>query len=573
MNSETSSYLSYIINILTLIGSLGLFLFGMKIMSEALQKVAGVRMRSILATITSNRTRSILSGLLITTLIQSSSATTVMIVSFVNAGLLSLFESIGVIMGANIGTTVTAWLVSLLGFNLKISSLAIPLIGLGFPLIFSRRNTRKSWGEFLIGFALIFIGLEFLKTTVPDISAQPELVGFVSKYTGIGLWTTLIFYLTGIVITILIQSSSAAMALTFVMCYRGWIDFELAAAMILGENIGTTITANLAALVANSAAKRSALSHFIFNLIGTIWALALLKPILHGVDLIITGAGKPSPFSEVVSIPVALAIFHTSFNLVNTFLLVGFMKQIEQLTTWIIKGKKDSQELFRLKHFKTGLVSISELSILQARKEIALYAHRTHKMFKTVRELFTETNEEKYQYLYQKIEYYEQIIDNMEIEIASYLTNVSEGELSFPGTVRIKAMLKLVDEIENIGDASHQISRAIQRKKTEKIWFSQDLRNNLNAMFDLLEKAFGHMLSNLETDYKNVNLEKVRGTEVKINALRTDLKQEHLNNIENRSYKYQAGVIYNDILALCERMGDHIYNISTALSESNPPEK
>ncbi len=496
-----------------------------------------------------------------------------MVVSFVNAGLLTLFESIGVIMGANIGTTLTAWLVSLLGFNLKISSLALPLIGIGFPLLFLRHNNGRSWGEFLIGFALIFIGLEFLKTTIPDISAQPELIEFVTGYIGKGMVTTLIFLGIGIAITLLIQSSSAAMALTFVMCYKGWITFDLAAAMVLGENVGTTITANLAALVANTAAKRAALSHFLFNMIGITWALVLLKPALQAIDFFMVSTGRPSPFLDVVSIPIALAFFHTAFNLFNTVFLAGFIKQIEKLSSWIIRGKKDKNEMYRLKHFKTGLLSISELSILQARKEIALYAHRTHKMYKTVRDLFMETNDEKYQYYQHRIDHQEEIVDRMEIEIARYLTKVTEGELSQPGTIKIQAMLKLVDDIESIGDSCYNIAQAVQRKKKGKIWFSQDLRDNLNGMFDLLEEAFEVMLNNLETDYTSVNLESAMEIEAKINSLRNDLKQEHLSNIENKNYKYQAGVVYNDILALCERLGDYICSISMAISETIPPEK
>ena len=343
--------------------------------------------------------------------------------------------------------------------------------------------------------------------------------------------------------------------------------------MVLGENVGTTITANLAAIVANTTAKRAAFCHFLFNFIGVIWAMALLNPVLKAVDFIVVKAGDSSPFLDVASIPVALSVFHTSFNVINTILLAGFMKQLEKLSVWIIRSKKGSKEQYRLKHFKTGLLSISELSLLQARKEIAFFAHRTHKMFKTVRELFNETNEEKYKYLLNRVEHYEEIADRIEIEIADYLTKIAEGELSQPGTVKIKAMLKMVDDMESIGDSCQNMAQAIQRKKNEKIWFSQDLRNNLNAMFDLLERAFGIMLKNLENEYKDVDLESATEAEGEINALRNVLKQEHLSNIENKSYKYQAGVVYNDIIAICEQMGDFICNISVAVAETNPPDK
>jgi phosphate:Na+ symporter len=560
--------LNHVINILTLIGSLGLFLFGMKVMSEALQKVAGTGMRKILATVTFNRLRSITTGFLITASIQSSSATTVMIVSLVNAGLLSLFAAIGLIMGANIGTTITAWLISLLGFNLNIGTFALPLIGIGLPLIFSSHYIRKSWGEFLIGFALIFIGLNFLKTTFPDISAQPELLKFVTNFSDKGFLGHLIFLFVGLAITVLIQSSSAAMVLTFVMSYKGWIGFEMAAVMVLGENIGTTITANLAALVANTSGKRSALSHFLFNLIGSIWGLLLLRFFLMMIDLIIVHAGKPSPYTDSASIPVALSIFHTVFNLINTFILVGFIPQLEKITAWLLPVKKETKEPFRLKYLRTGLLSISELSILQARKEVAIYAGRAYKIFRMVRELFNETSQESYKQSLEKIHNHKMIIEQMENEIASYLTKLSEGELSKPVSLRIRAMLKMIGEIESIGDSCFKIARAIQRKKDDKIWFSQDLRNNLNKMFDLLDAAFEIMLENLEADVKYLKMNQAMETEEKINDLRNKLKQEYFENSEIRDYKYQAGVIYNDIVTFSERFGDFIFNVSFILAES-----
>ena len=333
-----------LIDFLSLIGSLGLFLYGMKIMSEALQKAAGSRMRQILASMTSNRFKGVLTGFLITSAIQSSSATTVMIVSFVNAGLLSLMESIGVIMGANIGTTVTAWIISILGFNMKISILSLPLIGIGFPLLFARSGKTKYWGEFIIGFAFLFMGLEFLKDTVPDIKSHPEILSFLQNYTNLGFGSTLIFIFLGTLLTVIIQSSSATMALTLVMCNNGWIPFDIAAAMVLGENLGTTITANLAALMGNVSSKRAARAHFIFNMVGVIWIVAFLPLFLRAISSIMVSAGMNSPFEAASSIPIGLSIFHSSFNIMNVILLIGMARVIERIVTWMVPQKEEDRK-------------------------------------------------------------------------------------------------------------------------------------------------------------------------------------------------------------------------------------
>lgn len=564
--------MTLVLNILTLLGSLGLFLFGMKAMSESLQKAAGTRLRTVLEGITSNRSRSILTGFAITGIVQSSSAVTVMIVSFVNAGLLTLYESIPLIMGANIGTTVTAWLISLLGFNLSISQLALPLIGIGFPLIFSRKSSRKNFGEFVIGLAIIFIGLEFIKSTVPDMSTRPELLEFVSGYTDMGTLSVFLFLIAGMAVTFLIQSSSATMALTLVMCYRGWINYELAGAMILGENLGTTLTANIAALVANRPARRSALAHIVFNLVGIVWALPLLRPLLHMIDASMVELGLGSPATDIHSIPVALSVFHSLFNIANTLLLVGFTHQIERLVSGIIPVKGRPKDHYRLKYITTGLFSTSELSILQARKKIALYGKRTHKMFTTVRRLFRETNEERFNYYFDKIDHYEQVCDKMEVEIATYLTRLSEDELSHPGSKRIRAMLKLIDDIESIGDSCNNIAGVFNRKKTEKIWFPQMIRDNLNKTFDLIEKGFVLMIRHLEQDVTEVDLPAAVRIEDLINEHVGRLKKEHLENIENKFYKYQAGVVYNDILEESARLGHFIFNISETISFTETPE-
>jgi len=561
--------LNIILGILSLMGSIGIFLFGMKIMSESLQKVAGSRLRNILTTITANKFRSVLTGFTITAIIQSSSASTVMIVSFVNAGLLSLTESIGIIMGANIGTTITAWLIAILGFNFPISTIAVPLIGLGFPLIFSSVSTRKYWGEFIFGFALIFLGLEFLKGTIPDLKTYPGIMEFFSNFNNLGFLSVLIFVFIGMVFTMIIQSSSAAMAFTLVMCYKGWIGFDLAAAMIMGENIGTTITANIAAIVGNPMAKRAALAHFVFNFIGVSWMVFLLKFFLFGIDKMVLALYDESPYLNVALLPVALSLFHSIFNVSNSLILIWFIPYIKKITYGIIPSRKKKHEKSSLQHISTGLLSTSELSIFQARKEIAFYGKRIHKMFKMVRELFMEVNLQKFDQLYDRIVKYEEKSDAIELEIANYLTKLSEEELSQTGTIRVRTMLKLIDEIESVGDSCYNMSRTIQRKKENKIWFTQELRNNLNAMFDLIEEAFEEMIQNLQKDYMMVNANKAYGIEMKINKMRNMLKENHLESIESGNYKYNAGVIYSDLIAQNERLGDFIINVSQAISEGN----
>ncbi|MFW5752256.1 MAG: Na/Pi cotransporter family protein [bacterium] len=558
--------ISLIVKILTLVGSLSLFLFGMRLMSESLLKVAGTKMRAILSTITASKFKSILTGFAITSIIQSSSASTVMIVSFVNAGLLGLAESVGVIMGANIGTTFTAWFISLLGFNIKISTLTIPLVGLAFPLLFSAKTSRRYWGEFIVGFALIFLGLEFLKTTVPDIHSNPEMIEFLSEYTQMGYGSIFIFMLAGILLTIIIQSSSAAIALTLVMCYQGWIGFDLAAAMILGENIGTTITANIAAFVANTAAKKAARAHFIFNLLGAVWLLLIFPVFLKGVDLVVQYFTDKSVFTHANSLPVGLAVFHSAFNIVNVFILVGFIPVILKLSSFLIFKKSEDIEHYKLTHLSTGVLSTDELSILQAKKEIVVYARRVQKMFRLVRQLFSSINDKEFYQITSRINNYEEICDRMEVEIAGYLIRLSEGEISKPGSKRLRIMLRVVDEIESIGDSCYNISKNLNRKKEQKIWFTQDIRNNLNNMFDKIEEAYAVMIKNLEADYKDVDPGKAIAIEKEINHLRNSYKQEHLDNIENRSYKYQAGVIYTDILSQAESLGDHIVNVTKSIA-------
>lgn len=557
-----------IIDFLTLVGALGFFLYGMKVMSEALQKVAGDKMRTILAKMTSNPVKGVLTGLLITGIIQSSSATTVMVVSFVNAGLLNLIESIGVIMGANIGTTVTAWLISLLGFKINISIISLPLIGIGFPLLFSKKNKRRFWGEFIIGFAMLFLGLDFLKGSVPDIKSHPEIFSFLANYTSHGVWSFLLFLGIGTVLTMIIQSSSATMALTLVMCNNGWISFDIAAAMVLGENIGTTITANLAAAVANVSAKRAARAHLIFNLLGVFWVSFFFPFFLKLIAAFLIKSGGNSPFEDPHAIPVALSIFHTGFNITNTLIFIWFTKFIALIVTKIVPQGEDTEE-YRLQYIQSGLLSTSELSIHQAKKEILVYAKRVEKMFGMVEEMFNETNEKKFYKLYDKIEKYEGISDRMEVEIASYLTKISEGELSHLGSKRIKAQLTIVSELESVADCCYNLAKTLLRKKDGKIWFDQNLRENIQKMMSLVSESIFEMQKNLDHGYTKINIEHANVLESKINNYRDRLKKDHLQGIEKQEYSYKTGVIYSDLFSECEKCADYVINVSEAVEEIN----
>lgn len=560
-----------LLDFLTLVGSLGLFLFGMKMMSESLQKVAGDKMRNILAAMTSNRFKGILTGMLVTMVVQSSSATTVMVVSFVNAGLLNLVQSIGVIMGANIGTTFTAWLISLLGFKFQISALALPLIGLSFPLLFSRNKKRQSWGELVIGFSLLFMGLDFLKSSVPNIGENPEILSFLSSYTNLGMGSVAIFIVIGTLLTVIIQSSSATMALTLVMCNQGWISYELAAAMVLGENIGTTITANIAAAVANVSAKRAARAHLIFNIFGVIWMFFIFKWYIGTIASTLIDMGAINPFENPEGVPIALSVFHSSFNLINTFLLVWFTPLIVKVVTKLIPTKEMEEEEFRLKHIGIGIMSTAELSLLQAKKEIIIYSKRTTKMFGFVRELFKETNDKNFQQIFERIAKYEDISDRVEVEIATYLNKVSSHDLSEESSKRLQAMFKIISDIESISDCNYNLARTFRRKKEANIWFNQEVRDNLNKMFDLVEESLQIMNANLEVGYTGINLGPAYEIEERINQYRNGLKEEHIKNVEGNKYKYQAGVIYNDLFSEAEKLADYAINVSEDVAEINKP--
>ncbi len=559
-----------VFNILTLLGSLGLFLYGMTLMSEALQKVAGDKLRNILAAMTSNSVSRILTGLFITAVIQSSSATTVMVVSFVNAGLLSLVQSIGVIMGANIGTTFTAWLISLLGFKADIAVLAIPLIAFGFAFMMCKAKKKKSIGELIIGFSLLFLGLSFLKSSVPDLQNSPEVLAFLQQWTNYGFGSVIMFVFIGTILTIVLQSSSATMALTLVMCNNGWIPFEMGAAMVLGENIGTTITANIAASVANVSARRAAMGHSVFNVFGVLWCLILFHPFLGLVSKIIMAMGLDNPLvpgASSNSVLYAISMVHTLFNICNTLILVWFTNQIATLVTKLIKGKKE-EEVFRLQYIQGGMLSTAELSLNQAKEEIVHYADICRRQYVYAKNAINETDPEKFDTIYKKLEHYEQVTDRIELEIAKFLDQVKDGVISEESARRIQAMYKIISELESIGDSGFNVARILQRRNIHSMKFDEGMVKKLNYMMDLLTRGFEAMIYNLEKGYTQINdIANAQDIEQDINEYRNNLKEEHLLNLENKSYNYLTGVYYMDLVNECEHVGDFMINISEAIME------
>lgn len=552
-----------LLDVLNFVGALGLFLFGMKLMSDSLQKLAGDKMRAVLSKMTSNRFSGVLTGAGITTLIQSSSATTVMVVSFVNAGLLKLSGAIAVIMGANIGTTVTAWIISLLGFEFNINMLVYPAIAIAAPFLFIEK--RKSVGEFLIGFALLFMGLEALKGGVPDFTL-PQYSGvleFIASMSGYGYLSILLFVLIGTILTVVVQSSSAMMAITLVMCAKGLIGFEVAAALVLGENIGTTITANMAAMMANATAKRAARAHLMFNVIGVIWMLILFYPFLYLISWIVEPNGGNGIHLAALSIPVALSLFHSIFNIINTSVLVWFIPSIERIVSKIVPINEE--EDFRLKFIPTGFMAASELNIEPAKKEIESFSKRVLRMYNFIPELFEEKDEKKFDQLMSRTRKYEEITDRMELEIANYLARVSENELSVNASYEISAMLRIVDNLESIGDSCYQLSIAIDGKKKQNISFTDEMTENLRTMFAFVREAVEVMNSNLSESYINVNGSKAKELETKINNYRDKLRTEHTEAIKNNDYSYQTGICYSNLYAQCEKLADFAINVTEAM--------
>ena len=571
-----------ILQIFTLLGALGMFLYGMNLMSSGLQKAAGERLRGFLSAMTSNPFKGVMTGLGITTIIQSSSATTVMVVSFVNAGLLTLAQAIGVIMGANIGTTVTAWMVSWLGFKADISVLAVPLMLLGFLFSNSKMDKRKNIGELIVGFSLLFLGLSFMKESVPDLRETPQVLEFVSSWSAHGFGSVLLFLAFGTILTLVLQSSSATMAITLIMLSMGWIPFEMACAMVLGENIGTTITANIAASVGNTQAKRAAMSHTIFNVFGVVWALILYKPFLRLVGTITENLfGLPNPATEgfVVTDSTSaegtaalygLSMLHTLFNLTNTLLLVWFTKWIAQAVSWIVPTPKNQEkEVFRLKYISAGPLATPELSVGQVFEEIISFAKISKNGANYAQNAINEADTDKFEELRSKLVKYEEISDRIEYEIATFLNGISAEEVSESTSLKIKSMYKIIGELESLGDSGETISRILSRKNIHNKKFDADIVKNLNAMADAVNAAYDVMIENLTAAHKGelTNISNAYNAEDRINTLRNNLRDTVIENIENDGKNYQTNVYYMDVINAYESMGDFMINVSQDLEK------
>ncbi len=548
-------------NILSFIGSLAFFLYGMKIMSEGLEKLAGDKMRNILGAMTRNRFMGVLTGLGVTALIQSSSATTVMVVSFVNAGLMSLRQAIGVIMGANIGTTVTAWLISFIGFKVSISTLSLPLLAIALPLYFAGKGKTKNWGEFMFGFAFLFMGLNLLSASAESLNISTIMTNWLSHLPCDSFWTIPLFVLMGTLLTILMQSSSASMAVTlmlFEMDIPGF-GFAQAAALAMGQNVGTTVTAFLASMTANIQAKRAALAHMFFNVFGVIVVLILFYPTIHAVEwLVINVLGAESTNMYLLS------TFHTCFNLINTLLLIGFVPQIENFVCWALPIKTEQDEKFRLRYISGGLLSTSELNLMQAKKEISLFAERCHRMLGFVGSLLTTDDNEQFVGLYGRIKKYEAITDRMEIEIATYLRRVSEGRLSDSSKAQIMKMLRQVDELESIGDSCYHLARTLRRKRencTES--FTDEQMMHITQMMTLTDTSLSNMEILLEQDTPVTEDQAAysHNLEDEINNYRNELKSRNLHDINAGRYTYLLGVFYTDFVCECEKLADYVINI------------
>ena len=569
-----------ILQIFTLFGALGMFLYGMNLMSSGLQKVAGDRLRGFLSAMTSNPFKGVMTGLGVTSIIQSSSATTVMVVSFVNAGLLTLNQAIGVIMGANIGTTVTAWMVSWLGFKADISILAVPLMLLGFLFSNSKKGNRKNIGELIVGFSLLFLGLSFMKESVPDLRQTPEVLEFVTSWASHGFGSTLLFLAFGTVLTLVLQSSSATMAITLIMLSMGWIPFNMACAMVLGENIGTTITANIAASVGNTQAKRAAMSHTIFNLFGVVWALILFTPFLRLVGYVTeTLFGLPNPAAEgfVVSSSTSpegtaalygLSMLHTMFNVINTLLLVWFTKLIAKAVSWIIRAPESQEkEIFKLKYISAGPLATPELCVEQAFDEIIHFAQISKNGALYAKEAINESDSEKFETLRGKLVKYEEISDRIEYEIAAFLNGVSAEEISESTSKKVKSMYKIIGELESLGDSGETISRILSRKNIHKKTFDADSIKNLNIMADSVVAAYDVMISNLISAHKGEleNISNAYNAEERLNTLRDNFRDAVIEDIDSGEKNYQTSVYYIDIMNAFERMGDFMINVSQNL--------
>lgn len=588
------------LDFLCLLGAVGLFLYGMKVMSEGLQKAAGDRLRGILSSMTRNRFTGTVTGFLITALIQSSSASTVMVVSFVNAGLMTLSQSMAVIMGANVGTTATAWVIALFGFKVNMSVFVLPLIGLSIPLLFSSKSRNKSIGEFLIGFAFLFMGLDMISTYVPDLQSNPEMFAFLQRYTSMGYGSVIIFLIVGIVLTMIIQSSAATFAIVLIMCSKGWIGFDLSCAVVLGSNIGTTITPLLASMSGNVAAKRTAMGHLLFNVLGTLWVMCIFYPFVDFNSWLTErlGQGDPNQLLGYVnhiestqpeiynhlfdnslpvghpvvqqiavmqqSVSIGLSIFHTVFNLVNLSIMIWLTGLYVKIVEKLVPAKHKEEGEFQLKFISGGLMSAAELNLSQAEKEIVVYARRVQRMIGIAQTLVhTKDKSEDFNHLFTRLEKYEEISDRMEIEIANYLNRCSEGRLSNEGKHRIAAMLSIVSEIESIADCCYGVAKTLIRKQQSNIKFNEEIYDKIDAMFIEVEGAMTNMLL-LLNDVEHVRNQDIISSynrEREINNMRNQLRSANIESINDKHYEYQAGIYFMDIIADLEKTGDYIINV------------
>ena len=559
------------VDALRLIGALGFFIYGMKIMSEGIQKAAGSGLRRVLGMMTRNRYMGVLTGFIVTCLVQSSSASTVMAVSFVNAGLLSLVESAGIMLGANIGTTITGWLVAVLGFKVKMAAMALPLLAVGVPMLFFKKNKIKYIGEFIVGFAILFWGLSELKHAVPDVKHNPDVLNFLGAYADSGFLSNIFFILVGTILTIVVQSSSASMALTQTLCFSGIIPFEVAAAMILGENIGTTITAELASFPANVHAKRAARIHSMFNIIGVTWAVLLISftPILHIVDLVATNIFHSASPYTAEGAPMGLAIFHTGFNFLNVLIMIWFVPQLVKIAIKAVKSKGEMDEEYHLEYISTGIMATPDMSILEAQKEVAKFGDLVLRMNGFVKGLITEQENKKISKTLARVKKYEDITDRIEADVADYLAKISQGEMSESSSLKIRGMLSIVGDLERIGDIYYQMSKGLERKIEKKIWFTPEQRKNILDMFEMVEAALETMKTNLSMAYSDVVLDKAKEQERALNNFRKTLRKEHFVSVEKGDYNFESATIYADLFNSLEKVGDHVINVTEGITGEN----
>lgn len=557
-----------------LIGSLALLMYGMKSMSESLQKMAGPQLRKVLQAMTTNRVFGMLTGVLVTASVQSSTATTVMTVSFVNAGLLSLSQAISVIMGANIGTTLTAWIMSA-GFSFNITMLVYLAFFIAIILIYSKK--KKVIGDFLFGIAFMFLGLETLKQTGVDmnLSENETVLAFFSSFDPDSFITTLTFLLIGSVMTMCVQSSAAIMAITMILCSSGVLPIYQGIALVMGENIGTTVTSNIAALTANTQARRAAFAHMFFNVFGVIWMLCVFRMFVDLVCGIVGFDGEmtkdnPLFLSNAAKLSFVLATFHTMFNLTNTFVLIWFIPQIEKIVCAVIKPRKtDDEDEFRLRFISGGIMETPEISVLQASKETNLFAERTRRMLGMVKELLTTEKDEDFNKLFSRVGKYENICDRMEIEIANYLSHVSEGRLSSDSKLKISTMLREVSELESIGDSCYNLSRTIMRIREMGEGFTTKQLEHIGFMFHLDDDALARMLDVIRRpEDGSMDVNKTYNIENEINNMRDQLKSQNILDLNNKEYSYQLGVFYMDIIAECEKLGDYVVNVVEASTDT-----